>query len=69
VLVRSIYRTIKLAEGWKWKAIKTQVYFNLFCGMRIVLVMVTLNSSNPTKAKTGHLVLRKSVLAHNQYNK
>jgi hypothetical protein len=51
VLVRSIYRTIKLAEGWKWKAIKTQVYFNLFFGMWIVLVMVTLNSSNPTQGK------------------
>jgi len=47
VLIRSIYRTIELADGWTGQIITTQVYFNLLDGAPIVLAMVTLNALHP----------------------
>jgi len=47
VFIRSIYRTIELADGWTGRIITTQVYFNVLDGAPIVLAMVTLNVFHP----------------------
>ncbi|KZS96024.1 RTA1-domain-containing protein [Sistotremastrum niveocremeum HHB9708] len=47
ILIRAIYRTIELADGWGGRIIDTQVYFNVLDGMMIVLAMVTLNVLHP----------------------
>lgn len=44
VFIRSIYRTIELANGW---AITTQPYFNTLDGTFIIFAMVTLNIFHP----------------------
>ncbi|KAI0042861.1 RTA1-domain-containing protein [Auriscalpium vulgare] len=47
ILIRSVYRTIELADGWNGKVISTQVLFNVFDGAMITLAMVTLNFCHP----------------------
>ncbi|KAI0827219.1 RTA1-domain-containing protein [Trametes gibbosa] len=47
ILVRSIYRTIELTDGWRGRIIRTQVYFNVLDGAMIVLAMFTLNFFHP----------------------
>ena len=47
VFIRSIYRTIELADGWTGRIITTQVYFNVLDGAPIVFAMVTLNVFHP----------------------
>lgn len=47
VVIRSIYRTIELADGWTGQIITTQVYFNVLDGAPIVLAMATLNVFHP----------------------
>ncbi|KAI0048955.1 RTA1-domain-containing protein [Auriscalpium vulgare] len=47
ILIRSIYRTIELADGWNGKVNSTQVYFNVFDGAMVTLAMYTLNVCHP----------------------
>ncbi|KAI0353300.1 RTA1-domain-containing protein [Trametes cingulata] len=47
ILIRSIYRTIELTDGWSGRIIQTQVYFNVLDGAMIVLAMFTLNFFHP----------------------
>jgi len=47
VIIRSVYRTIELADGWTGQIITNQVYFNVLDGAPIVLAMATLNVSHP----------------------
>ncbi|KAH9855543.1 RTA1-domain-containing protein [Lenzites betulinus] len=47
ILIRSIYRTIELTNGWGGRIIHTQVYFNVLDGTMIVLAMFTLNFFHP----------------------
>lgn len=47
VFIRSIYRTIELADGWGGRIITTEVYFNVLDGAMIILAMYTLNVANP----------------------
>lgn len=47
LFIRSVYRTIELADGWSGLIIETQVYFNVLDGGMIVLAMFTLNIFHP----------------------
>ncbi|KAF8317969.1 RTA1-like protein [Clavulina sp. PMI_390] len=47
LLIRSIYRTIELSNGWNGQIIQTQVYFNVLDGTMVVLSMYTLNFFHP----------------------
>ncbi|KAI8970658.1 RTA1-domain-containing protein [Trametes punicea] len=47
LLIRSIYRTIELADGWTGRIILTQVYFNVLDGAMIVLAMYALALFHP----------------------
>ncbi|KAI0051445.1 RTA1-domain-containing protein [Auriscalpium vulgare] len=47
ILIRSVYRTIELADGWNGKVISTQVLFNVFDGAMVTLAMYTLNICHP----------------------
>ncbi|KAI0040112.1 RTA1-domain-containing protein, partial [Auriscalpium vulgare] len=47
LLIRSVYRTIELADGWNGKVISTQVLFNVFDGAMVTLAMYTLNICHP----------------------
>ncbi|KAJ3555590.1 hypothetical protein NM688_g2490 [Phlebia brevispora] len=48
LLVRSIYRTAELADGWDGKIISTEVLFNFFDGAMVVLTMYTLIFLHPS---------------------
>ncbi|KAI0048958.1 RTA1-domain-containing protein [Auriscalpium vulgare] len=47
LVIRSVYRTIELADGWNGKVISTQVLFNVFDGAMVTLAMYTLNICHP----------------------
>ncbi|KAG8783141.1 hypothetical protein FRC12_020051 [Ceratobasidium sp. 428] len=49
VLIRSVYRTIELTDGWyrNGTIISTEKWFNWFDGMPIVVAMVTFNVFHP----------------------
>ncbi|KZT19940.1 RTA1-like protein [Neolentinus lepideus HHB14362 ss-1] len=47
LFIRSIYRTIELADGWNGRVIGTQVYFNVLDGTMVFLAMFTLNVLHP----------------------
>ncbi|KDN48643.1 hypothetical protein RSAG8_02630, partial [Rhizoctonia solani AG-8 WAC10335] len=47
ILVRSIYRTIELTDGWNGRIISTEKWFNWFDGGAIVMAMVTSNVFHP----------------------
>lgn len=47
ILVRSIYRTLELIDGWTGRIITTQLYFNVMDGAMIVLAMYSLNFIHP----------------------
>ncbi|KAG8717877.1 hypothetical protein FRC08_006472 [Ceratobasidium sp. 394] len=47
VLIRSVYRTIELSDGWNGVIISTEKWFNWFDGMPILVAMVTLNVFHP----------------------
>ncbi|TCD61833.1 hypothetical protein EIP91_007852 [Steccherinum ochraceum] len=47
LLIRSVYRTLELADGWNGKIITTQIYFDIFDGLMIFLAMFTLNIFHP----------------------
>lgn len=45
--IRSVYRTIELADGWAGRIITTQVYFNVLDGGMVTLAIFTLNFAHP----------------------
>ncbi|THH30215.1 hypothetical protein EUX98_g3982 [Antrodiella citrinella] len=47
IFIRSIYRTAELADGWTGPIITTQVYFNFFDGMAILMAIFTMNFFHP----------------------
>ncbi|KAG8700394.1 hypothetical protein FRC08_004729 [Ceratobasidium sp. 394] len=47
ILVRSIYRTIELTDGWTGTIISTEKWFNWFDGGAIVVAMVAFNVFHP----------------------
>ncbi|KAG9089412.1 hypothetical protein FRC07_012339 [Ceratobasidium sp. 392] len=47
ILIRSIYRTIELTDGWNGTIISTEKWFNWFDGGAIVVAMVTFNVFHP----------------------
>ncbi|KAH9949747.1 RTA1 like protein-domain-containing protein [Amylocystis lapponica] len=47
IYIRSVYRTIELANGWTGVIITTQWYFDVFDGAMVVLAMYTLNFLHP----------------------
>ncbi|KAG9100110.1 hypothetical protein FRC06_004512 [Ceratobasidium sp. 370] len=47
VLIRSVYRTIELSDGWNGVIISTEKWFNWFDGMPILVAMVALNVFHP----------------------
>ncbi|KDQ49322.1 hypothetical protein JAAARDRAFT_200957 [Jaapia argillacea MUCL 33604] len=52
IFIRSVYRTVELADGWAGHIIGTQVYFNFLDGGTITIVMYTLNSFHPGRLLT-----------------
>ncbi|OCH96124.1 RTA1-domain-containing protein [Obba rivulosa] len=47
LVVRAIYRTVELADGWNGKVIHTQVLFNLFDATMVFLALFTMNLAHP----------------------
>jgi hypothetical protein len=47
MLIRSIYRTIELTDGWSGKVIATEIYFIIFDGVMMVCSMTALNVLHP----------------------
>ncbi|KAG8714276.1 hypothetical protein FRC08_012143 [Ceratobasidium sp. 394] len=47
IIIRSVYRTIELTDGWNGTIISTEKWFNWFDGMPIVVAMVTFNVFHP----------------------
>ncbi|KIK63717.1 hypothetical protein GYMLUDRAFT_448990 [Collybiopsis luxurians FD-317 M1] len=45
--IRSVYRTIELADGWVGRIIRTQVYFNVLDGAMVTLSIYTFNFAHP----------------------
>ncbi|KAI9457817.1 RTA1-like protein [Lactarius psammicola] len=54
LLIRSIYRTIELSDGWTGSIISTQWLFNAFDGAMIVLATFTLNFFHPGVLLRGY---------------
>ncbi|EIN13774.1 RTA1 like protein [Punctularia strigosozonata HHB-11173 SS5] len=61
IFIRSVYRTIELADGWTGRIIQTQVYFNVLDGGMITAAMFCLNFFHPgvllnmSKRHTSHV--------------
>ncbi|KAI0815000.1 RTA1 like protein-domain-containing protein [Irpex lacteus] len=47
LIIRSIYRTIELGDGWTGRVLRTQVYFNVFDGAMVLVAIWTLNVFHP----------------------
>ncbi|KAF8305131.1 hypothetical protein DL93DRAFT_2233179 [Clavulina sp. PMI_390] len=47
LLIRAIYRTVELSDGWNGRIIETQLYFNVLDGAMVTLAMYTLNLFHP----------------------
>ncbi|KZS96025.1 RTA1 like protein [Sistotremastrum niveocremeum HHB9708] len=47
IFIRSIYRTIELANGWSGRIIGTERYFNFLDGMMVAFAMICLNALHP----------------------
>ncbi|KAB5588697.1 RTA1-like protein [Ceratobasidium theobromae] len=47
IIIRSVYRTIELTDGWNGTIISTEKWFNWFDGMPIVVAMFTFNFFHP----------------------
>lgn len=62
-MLRSIYRTIELADGWNGRIISTEWYFNTFDATPIFLAMVALNLFHP-----GRLTIPSPSAALENYN-
>ncbi|QRV75302.1 RTA1-like protein [Ceratobasidium sp. AG-Ba] len=48
ILIRSVYRTIELTDGWTGTIISTEKWFNWFDGGAIVAAMATFNVFHPS---------------------
>jgi len=47
ILIRSIYRTAELADGWNGTIITTEIYFDIFDAGMVTLAMFTMNFFHP----------------------
>ncbi|CAE6447295.1 unnamed protein product [Rhizoctonia solani] len=47
ILIRSVYRTIELTDGWNGRIISTEKWFNWFDGGAVVAAMATFNVFHP----------------------
>lgn len=47
LVIRAIYRTVELADGWGGRIISTELYFNILDGGMIVLAIYTFNFAHP----------------------
>jgi len=47
ILIRSIYRTAELADGWNGRIITTQVYFDVFDASMVLAATFTMNVFHP----------------------
>jgi len=47
LFIRSVYRTVELADGWTGRIIRTEVYFNVLDGGMVTLAMYTYNFCHP----------------------
>ncbi|EKM61073.1 uncharacterized protein PHACADRAFT_247431 [Phanerochaete carnosa HHB-10118-sp] len=47
LIIRAIYRTIELGDGWNGKVLRTQVYFSVFDAAMVVVATYALNIFNP----------------------
>ncbi|KAL5634207.1 hypothetical protein ACGC1H_006135 [Rhizoctonia solani] len=47
IIIRSIYRTVELTDGWNGTIISTEKWFNWFDGAPIVVAMFTFNVFHP----------------------
>jgi len=47
LLIRAIYRTIELSDGWDGRIISTQVLFNVLDGAMVLSAITTLNVFHP----------------------
>ncbi|CUA69861.1 putative protein C17G6,02c [Schizosaccharomyces pombe 972h-] [Rhizoctonia solani] len=47
IIIRSVYRTIELTDGWNGEIISTEKWFNWFDGAPIVVAMFTFNFFHP----------------------
>ncbi|TFK66390.1 RTA1-domain-containing protein [Pluteus cervinus] len=47
LLIRAVYRTIELSDGFTGKIIRTQIWFNIFDGGMVVFAMYTMNFLHP----------------------
>ncbi|KAJ3558818.1 hypothetical protein NM688_g698 [Phlebia brevispora] len=47
ILIRSVYRTAELGDGWTGKILRTQVYFSIFDGAMIVVAIYAVNVFHP----------------------
>ncbi|CAE6479290.1 unnamed protein product [Rhizoctonia solani] len=47
IIIRSIYRTIELTDGWNGTIISTEKWFNWFDGAPIFVAMLTFNVFHP----------------------
>ncbi|KAG9006882.1 hypothetical protein FRB94_000293 [Tulasnella sp. JGI-2019a] len=54
VLIRSVYRTIELLDGWGGPIITNQTLFNILDGVPVFLAMVTLNVFHPARFIPDH---------------
>lgn len=63
LIIRSIYRTVELGDGWRGVVLRTQVYFSVFDGAMVVLAMWTLNFFHP-----GWLLYAPSQLRASMYS-
>ncbi|KAF6744171.1 RTA1-like protein [Ephemerocybe angulata] len=61
LLIRAIYRTIELADGWTGRIISTQVYFNVLDGAMVIIAIWLLNIFHPGVFLFPELGLRDSL--------
>ncbi|KAG2124049.1 RTA1 like protein-domain-containing protein [Suillus clintonianus] len=47
IFIRSVYRTVELADGWSGLVISTEVYFNWLDGAFVTVAIYTLNIMHP----------------------
>lgn len=55
IVIRSIYRTIELLQGWKGYLITTERYFLALDGAMVLLSLVVFNIAQPRWSETGKM--------------
>ncbi|EGN94128.1 hypothetical protein SERLA73DRAFT_188718 [Serpula lacrymans var. lacrymans S7.3] len=66
IFIRSVYRTIELANGFTGRIISTQVYFNVLDGAMITLAIFTLNIAHPAVLLKNPRVPNKTIVDQGQ---